>query len=185
MKIHSIFPPNPESVISEKTKAIMPVHLYGHPADMLKFEALSKKYNAFIGDAAQAHGASISGKAIGQFGDVECFSFYPTKNMTTGEGGMVVTNDENLFRQLQSIRNHGRPDKCIRVYNHEQFGLNLRMTDIASAIGRVQLNKLEMMNEKGKRNITQPNNVDCEQVIIPKSTTNRSCLFMASIYNQV
>ena len=144
----------------------MPVHLYGHPADMLKFEALSKKYKIkHIGDAAQAHGASISGKAIGQFGDVECFSFYPTKNMTTGEGGMVVTNDENLFRQLQSIRNHGRPDSALGVYNHEQFGLNLRMTDIASAIGRVQLNKLEMMNEKRKKNAILLNQIlsDCSK----------------------
>ena len=167
----NLSPQSVESVISEKTKAIMPVHLYGHPADMLKFEALSKKYNVkLIGDAAQAHGASISGKAIGQFGDVECFSFYPTKNMTTGEGGMVVTNDENLFRQLQSIRNHGRPDSALGVYNHEQFGLNLRMTDIASAIGRVQLNKLEMMNEKRKKNAILLNQIlsDCQQVIIPK-----------------
>ena len=90
--------------------------------------------------------------------------------MTTGEGGMVVTNDENLFRQLQSIRNHGRPDSALGVYNHEQFGLNLRMTDIASAIGRVQLNKLEMMNEKRKKNAILLNQIlsDCEQVIIPK-----------------
>ena len=105
-----------------------------------------------IGDAAQAHGAEIGGKKVGTLAPMECFSFYPTKNMTTGEGGMVTTDDEGLYNELVSIRNHGRPDSKLGSYEHDRFGLNLRMTDIGSAIGRVQLRKLEKFNKIRERN---------------------------------
>lgn len=147
---------SPESIIeqiTDKTKAIMPVHLYGMPAKMVEIEEIADEYGLkLIGDAAQAHGASIDGKMVGNFGDVECFSFYPTKNMTTGEGGMVTTNDKETYNKLNSIRNHGRPDSKLGVYEHDRFGLNLRLTDIGSAIGRVQLGKLSKFNELRKRN---------------------------------
>jgi len=147
---------SPESIveqITDKTKAIMPVHLYGMPAEMVEIQKIAYEYDLkLIGDAAQAHGASIDRKMVGNFGDVECFSFYPTKNMTTGEGGMVTTNDEEVYNNLNSIRNHGRPDSKLGVYEHDRFGLNLRLTDIGSAIGRVQLSKLGKFNELRKRN---------------------------------
>ena len=142
-----------KSAITGKTKAIMPVHLYGHPAEMGEFRRIADEYNlAIIGDAAQAHGAAVASEMVGSLADVECFSFYPTKNMTTGEGGMVTTNDEELYSKMNSIRNHGRPDNLLGVYEHDRFGLNLRLTDIGSAIGRVQLAKLPELNRIRARN---------------------------------
>tara|TARA_B100000963_G_scaffold361996_1_gene401823 strand:+ start:8827 stop:9924 length:1098 start_codon:yes stop_codon:yes gene_type:complete len=147
---------SPESVkarITEKTKAIIPVHLYGLPCQMNEILSISSQHGLItIGDAAQAHGAAIGNKKVGSIADIECFSFYPTKNMTTGEGGMVTTNDLELFKMMNSIRNHGRPDSTLGVYEHSRFGLNLRLTDIASAIGRVQLKKLPEFNRIRNRN---------------------------------
>ena len=149
----NLSPDSISDLISEKTKAIMPVHLYGLPAKMDEIEEIAEKHDLkIIGDAAQAHGASINQKKVGNFGDVECFSFYPTKNMTTGEGGMVTTNNSEIYNKLNSIRNHGRPDSSLGVYEHERFGLNLRLTDIGSAIGRVQLRKLDKFNSLRSRN---------------------------------
>jgi len=141
-----------EKLITSKTKAIMPVHLYGQPADMKPILEIAEKHNLYvIGDAAQAHGAKYDGKMIGSFGDVECFSFYPTKNMTTGEGGMITTNNEEIAELAYSIRNHGR-EKTKWGYEHNRVGYNYRMTDIAAAIGIEQLKKLPKFNEKRKRN---------------------------------
>lgn len=165
---------SPESIveqITDKTKAILPVHLYGMPAEMNEMEKIADEYDLkLIGDAAQAHGASLDRKMVGNFGDVECFSFYPTKNMTTGEGGMVTTNDEETYNKLNSIRNHGRPDSKLGVYEHDRFGLNLRLTDIGSAIGRVQLRKLRKFNELRKRNASIFNQelINIENIKIPK-----------------
>ncbi|MFW6120636.1 MAG: DegT/DnrJ/EryC1/StrS family aminotransferase [Petrotogales bacterium] len=131
-----------ETLITEKTKAIMPVHLYGQPADMAPLQECAEKHGLFIiGDAAQAHGAMYNGKMVGSFGDVECFSFYPTKNMTTGEGGMLTTNSDEIAGQLYSLRNHGR-EKTKWGYEHGCLGYNYRMTDISAAIGIEQLKKL-------------------------------------------
>lgn len=147
---------SPESVrarITDKTKAIIPVHLYGLPCQMEELLSISNHHGLItIGDAAQAHGAGIGNKKIGSIADIECFSFYPTKNMTTGEGGMVTTNDPELYKLMDSIRNHGRPDSSLGVYEHSRFGLNLRLTDIASAIGRVQLKKLPEFNRIRNKN---------------------------------
>ncbi len=149
----NLCPESTREAISEKTKAVMPVHLYGLPADMTEFDKIAQDSGVkIIGDAAQAHGAKLDGVMVGNFGDAECFSFYPTKNMTTGEGGMITTNDEELYRRIVSIRNHGRPGGELGVYEHERFGLNLRLTDIGSAIGRVQLSRLKDFNSKRKRN---------------------------------
>ncbi|USH00457.1 DegT/DnrJ/EryC1/StrS family aminotransferase [Thermococcus argininiproducens] len=131
--------------ITDKTKAIVVVHLYGQPADMKSFREIADDYNLYlIEDCAQAHGAEFESQKVGTFGDIAAFSFYPTKNMTTGEGGMVVTNDDELARRVDLIRNHGQ----IKKYLHEELGYNLRMTNIAAAIGRGQLKKLDEWNSR-------------------------------------
>lgn len=135
--------------ITPKTKAIIVVHLYGQPCDMDAFIQLAEDHKLLlIEDCAQAHGAEFRGIKCGKFGDVGVFSFYPTKNMTTGEGGMVVTERDDICEKIRRLRNHGQSSK----YIHEELGYNLRMTDIAAAIGRVQLKKLDSLNEKRIKN---------------------------------
>jgi dTDP-4-amino-4,6-dideoxygalactose transaminase len=137
-----------ERLISEKTKAIMPVHLYGQPAGMSPIQEIADKHGIkIIGDAAQAHGSEYNGKKVGSFGSVECFSFYPTKNMTTGEGGILTTNSSEIAEKAYSIRNHGR-QKTKWGYEHGILGYNYRMTDLAAAIGLVQLKHLPEFNKK-------------------------------------
>lgn len=136
--------------INNKTKAIVVVHLYGQPADMKAFKEIAKDHKLYlVEDCAQAHGAEFGGQKVGTFGDIAAFSFYPTKNITTGEGGMVVTNDDELARRAELIRNHGQAEK----YLHVELGYNLRMTNIAAAIGRVQLRKLDEWNKKRIENV--------------------------------
>ncbi|WP_123533268.1 DegT/DnrJ/EryC1/StrS family aminotransferase [Halosimplex salinum] len=119
--------------------AILPVHLYGLPAEMDALCALAEEYDAaLIEDAAQAHGARYDGEPVGSFGDAATFSFYPTKNMTTAEGGMVVTDDAEIADRAARFVNHGRNDR----YEHVELGHNFRMTNVAAAIGRVQLKRL-------------------------------------------
>ncbi|AHF81258.1 DegT/DnrJ/EryC1/StrS family aminotransferase [Thermococcus paralvinellae] len=131
--------------INNKTRAILVVHLYGQPADMKAFKEIAEDYKLYlIEDCAQAHGAEFEGQKVGTFGDIAAFSFYPTKNMTTGEGGIVVTNNEELARRAELLINHGQTKK----YLHEELGYNLRMTNIAAAIGRIQLKKLDEWNAK-------------------------------------
>ncbi len=132
-------PDHVETLITKKTTAIMPVHLYGHIAAMDRFDEISSKYGVkIIEDAAQGHLASLNGRNAGEFGVVASFSFYPTKNMTAGEGGMVVTDDAEVARTLRLLRNQGQEIR----YKNEIIGFNTRMTDIHAAIGRVQLRKL-------------------------------------------
>jgi len=121
--------------------AILAVHLYGCPAPMEELQALADRYDAaLVEDCAQAHGATYRDDPVGSVGDAGCFSFYPTKNMTTGEGGMVVTDDADVARRMRSFINHGRaPDDGSR---HERVGHNFRMPNIAAAIGRTQLDRL-------------------------------------------
>lgn len=122
--------------VTERTKAIMPVHLYGHPADMPRIEALAEERGlAVFEDAAQAHLASLDGQEVGTFGLFAAFSLYPTKNMTSGEGGMVTTGSDEIARRVRVLRNQGME----RQYANEMVGLNNRMTDIHAAIGRTQL----------------------------------------------
>jgi dTDP-4-amino-4,6-dideoxygalactose transaminase len=141
-KTFNIDPEKIEKLITKKTKAIMPVHLYGQAADMKPIQEIADNHGIHvIGDACQAHGAAYDGKMVGSFGDVECFSFYPTKNMTTGEGGMVTTDNEQIAELTISLRNHGR-EKTKWGYEHGRLGYNYRMTDIGAAIGLEQLKKL-------------------------------------------
>lgn len=126
------------AAITPRTVAIMPVHLYGHPADMSRFETLCSDHGLLLlEDAAQAHGAAIADRRVGTWGTA-AFSFYPSKNMTTGEGGIVLTDDEATARKLRMIRNQGMDQQ----YCHEIVGFNFRMTNIAAAIGLAQLNRL-------------------------------------------
>lgn len=133
-----------EAAITHRTKAIMPIHLFGNPADMPRIMDIAAKHNlAVIEDAAQAHGAEINGKKAGSWG-TGCFSFYPTKNITTGEGGIITTNDDCIADRARMARAHG-----MRVrYYHESLGYNFRMTNVHAAIGNAQLPKLEAFNEK-------------------------------------
>ena len=128
-----------EAAITPRTRAIMPVHLYGHPAAMHRFAEIAAKHDLLIfEDAAQAHAAALDGTPVGAFGTAASFSFYPTKNMTSGEGGMVTTGDAGIARRVKLLRNQGME----RRYENEVIGFNTRMTDIHAAIGRVQLAKL-------------------------------------------
>jgi len=141
-----------KGLITKKTKAIMPVHLYGQSADMNPIQDIAEKHDIYlIGDAAQAHGAKYYGKMVGSFGNVECFSFYPTKNITTGEGGMLTTNSSEIAERASSIRNHGR-QKTKWGYEHGVLGYNYRMTDLAAALGLVQLKHLPNFNKKRQEN---------------------------------
>ena len=127
------------AAIGPRTAAIMPVHLYGHPAAMPELAALAARHGLLlVEDAAQAHLAALDGRPVGSFGQVAAFSFYPTKNMTCGEGGIVVCDDEAVARGVRLLRNQGME----RRYANEVVGYNARMTDLAAAIGRVQLRKL-------------------------------------------
>lgn len=138
-KTFNMDPAHVESLITPRTKAIMPVHLYGHIAAMDQFEAICKKHNLLlIEDSAQAHLATLNGRPTGAWGTVASFSFYPTKNMTAGEGGMVTTDSADIARTLRLLRNQGQEV----IYQNEVVGFNNRMTDIHAAIGRVQLRKL-------------------------------------------
>src|SRR3989441_3874429 len=128
------------SVITRKTAAVMPVHLYGQSAEMDPILAAARDRGIpVIEDAAQAAGAEYHGKKAGNLGDTACFSFYATKNMTTGEGGMIVTDDDRIAEKTRLLRHHGQPTK----YEHVLVGFNYRMTDIMAAIGLAQLAKLD------------------------------------------
>jgi perosamine synthetase len=148
-KTFNLDPDHAESLITSKTKAIMPVHLYGHIAAMDRFAEIGKKHGVqIIEDAAQGHLASLNGKNAGEFGTVASFSFYPTKNMTAGEGGMVVTDSAETARMLRLLRNQGQEIR----YRNEVIGFNTRMTDIHAAIGRVQLAKLPGWTKQRQEN---------------------------------
>jgi dTDP-4-amino-4,6-dideoxygalactose transaminase len=137
------------AAITPRTTAIMPVHLYGQPADMDALTALAERHGLKIfEDAAQAHGAESASRPVGSFGQIAMFSLYPTKNMTSGEGGMVACADRETARRVRLLRNQGME----RQYANEVVGFNQRMTDIHAAIGRVQLTKLAAWTAKRRAN---------------------------------
>jgi len=149
---YTIDPSKVESVITEKTKAIIPVHLYGHPADMDPIKELSDQHHiAIIEDSCQAHAAEYKGKKAGSIGDLAAFSFFPSKNMTVaGDGGMVTTNNEELAGKISMLRDHGRADKFIS----KMLGLNLRLSEIPAAVGREQLKHLNNWTDKRRQAAT-------------------------------
>ncbi len=140
-----------EQAVNEKTKAIIPVHLYGHPCDMDPIIDIAKRHNLYIvEDAAEAHGAEYKGRKVGSFGDISCFSFYANKIITTGEGGMCLTNNEHLTEKMRLLRDHGaNPHKR---YWFDVIGFNFRMTNLQAAIGVAQMEKLASFIER-KREI--------------------------------
>jgi len=142
-------PAKVEAAITPRTKALMPVDLYGHPAQVDELRRIADRHGlVLIEDACQAHGAAIGGRKAGALGVSATFSFYPTKNMTTGEGGMVTTDDPAVAEKVAVLRQHGAAHK----YHHDVLGYNFRMTELAAAIGRAQLAKLDRFNERRRRN---------------------------------
>jgi dTDP-4-amino-4,6-dideoxygalactose transaminase len=144
-----IDPEHVSALVNERTAAIIPVHLYGHPAAMVELRAIAATHGlVIVEDAAQAHGASLDGTPAGAWGEAAAFSFYPTKNMTTGEGGMAVFASKDAARRARLLRNQGME----RQYDNEVAGYNLRMTDLAAAIGRVQLRRLAELTAARRAN---------------------------------
>jgi dTDP-4-amino-4,6-dideoxygalactose transaminase len=142
-------PARVEAAVTPRTRAIMPVDLYGHPADIGALREIADRRGlVLIEDACQAHGAAIEGRKAGALGVTATFSFYPTKNMTTAEGGMVTTDDPQVASKVDSLRQHGAAQR----YHHDILGYNFRLTDIAAAIGRAQLKKLDRFNETRRKN---------------------------------
>jgi dTDP-4-amino-4,6-dideoxygalactose transaminase len=160
----NIDPTKIESAITNKTKALLIVDLYGQPVDRAPIMELVEKHDLIlIEDSCQAHGAEYKGKKVGNFGTAACFSFYPTKNMTTGEGGMMVTNDDALAEQARLLRNHGQKNR----YEYVLLGYNFRMTDIAAAIGVEQLKKLDRNNDTRIKNAEYLTNQLSEAIEVP------------------
>jgi len=146
---YNMDPAKVPEALTRKTAAIMPVHLYGQTAEMDPIlEAAKERGIPVIEDACQAHGAQYHGKKAGNLGTTACFSFYATKNMTTGEGGMIVTDDDEVAEKARLLRDHGQSAK----YQHVMLGYNYRMTEIAAAIGLVQLKKLDAWVQRRREN---------------------------------
>ena len=148
-----------ESAITKRTRAIIPVHFAGQACDMDKIMAIAKKHNlAVIEDACHGHGAEYKGKKLGSIGDAGCFSFQSSKNLTCGEGGMVITNDEKLYDMMNSLRNVGRV-KGGQWYEHHYLGCNYRMTQLQVAILAVQIKNLAEQTRKRHENGTYLNSL--------------------------
>lgn len=142
-------PSKVEAAITPRTRAIMPVDLYGHPAAIPELVDIANRHGlVLIEDACQSHGAAIGNRKTGALGVDASFSFYPTKNMTTAEGGMVTTDDDAIAERVATLRQHGATHR----YRHDVLGYNFRMTEISAAIGRAQLAKLDRFNERRRRN---------------------------------
>ncbi|MCK9355866.1 MAG: DegT/DnrJ/EryC1/StrS family aminotransferase [Dehalococcoidia bacterium] len=133
-----------EPAITPRTKAIIPVHLYGHPCDMDPIMSVARRHRLYVvEDAAEAHGAEYRGKRVGSFGDISCFSFYGNKIITTGEGGMCVTSNDELAKTMRILRDHGMNPE--RRYWHDVVGFNYRMTNLQAALGVAQLARLDAL----------------------------------------
>lgn len=140
-----------EKLITDKTKALIPVHLYGQAADIIKFVEIAKKNNLLlIEDAAESFGMSLNGKALGTFGDYGIFSFFANKVITCGEGGVVLSNSEEKYKKIYRVKNHGRDRRGTFV--HEYVGFNFCFTDLQAAIGVSQLGKLKRIMKVKKKN---------------------------------
>jgi len=145
---YNLNPAQLEAAISPRTKAIMPIHLFGLCCDMDPILEIARKHQlVVIEDACQSHGAMYKGRRAGSFG-IGTFSFYPTKNMTSAEGGMITTDDDTIDEKCRVIRQHGMR----RRYHHDELGFNFRMTDVHAAIGLEQLKKLEFRNQQRRAN---------------------------------
>lgn len=168
-----------EAAITERTKAIMPVHLFGRAVDMTKLMAIAKKHNLYvIEDCAQATGATFDGQKVGNIGDVGCFSFYPTKNLGgCGDGGMMTTNNPEVARKLHILREHGSPKR----YYHEYIGMNSRLDALQAALLQVKLPYLDKWNDQ-RREISDRYTHLLKDANIPKLVSPHYCA--GSVWNQ-
>ncbi len=162
---------NPEEIeakITPRTKAILPVHLFGQPANMDRISEIAKKYNLFVvEDCAQAFGAEIDGKKVGSFGDCGCYSFYPSKNLGAyGDGGLIVTRDDTLAHRIRLIRNHGSEGG----YVHKRIGLNSRLDEIQAAILLVKFKRIDRYNELRREKARYYTERLCDLVTCPVET---------------
>lgn len=166
-----------EEKITSKTRAIMPVHLYGQPADMDKIMEIARKYNLHvIEDCCQAIGAEYKGQKVGTFGDIGCYSFYPTKNLgTMGDGGLAITNSEEIKNRIIALRNHGG---AIR-YHHDEIGVNSRLDEIQAAILRVKLPYIDKWNKMRREHAALYNELfkGAEGIETPKELDNTYCVY--------
>ena len=166
---YTIDPAIVRTSLNEKTRAIVPVHLFGYPAAMDELCEISSEHGvAVIEDACQAHGASYSGTKVGSMGDAGCFSFFPSKNMTVGgDGGMVVTDDDSIAESVASLRDCGRAKGS--KYLHHRVGFTERLNTVQAAIGRVQLKRLDAWNESRKQIATKYDKLlsDLDEVVTP------------------
>jgi dTDP-4-amino-4,6-dideoxygalactose transaminase len=172
---YNISPDQVHEMITSRTKAIMPVHLYGHAADMGAIMEIAEDHDLLvIEDACQAHGATYKEKKVGSFG-TGAFSFYPTKNMTTSEGGILTTDDPDIAARSRMLRAHGSKQR----YLHEMIGYNFRMTDISAAIGIVQMGRLPEFTEKRRQNARKLSNglKDTKNIILPVEKENCSHVY--------
>ena len=134
-------------LITPKTKAIIPVHIYGHPADMCRLKKIADEFGLYlIEDAAEAHGAEVNNLKVGSLGDLGVFSFYGNKIITTGEGGMITTNDQKLFERMKFLRDHAMSSD--KRYWHSEVGFNYRMTNLQAALGVAQLERIESIIDR-------------------------------------
>jgi dTDP-4-amino-4,6-dideoxygalactose transaminase len=146
---YTMDPKDMEKKISKRTKAVIPVHLYGNVAYINRILEISKKHNLkVIEDSAQSLGSTLKGKHTGTFSDLGCYSMYPAKVMTAGEGGFIVTNNKKIHEKLLMIRNHG----MVQGYDTKIFGLNLRLPEISAAIAKIQIKKLPIFLKARKKN---------------------------------
>ncbi len=173
----NIDPDKIEAAITPRTKAIIPVHLYGQPCEMDKIMDIAKRHNLrVIEDCCQAIGAKYNGKMVGSFGDFGCLSFYPTKNLGgMGDGGLIMTNSESLRDRVVALRNHGG---AVRYY-HDEIGVNSRLDEIQAAILRVKLPHVKDWNEQRRAHAAYYNKLfaDAKDVITPVEAPNTYCVY--------
>ncbi len=166
-----------EAAITSRTKAIIPVHLYGQPCEMDKIMDIAKRHNLrVIEDCCQAIGAAYKGQMVGSFGDFGCLSFYPTKNLGgMGDGGLIMTNSEQLKNRVIALRNHGG---AVRYY-HDEIGVNSRLDEIQSAILRVKLPRVKEWNSKRREHAAYYNKLfsGCSDIVTPVEADNTYCVY--------
>lgn len=174
LKTYDISPEHVNRLVTKETKVVMPVHLYGYPADMDSISRIAIKHRlCVIEDACQAHGALYKGRKVGSLGEVACFSFYSSKNMTVaGDGGILVTNDKKVANKASKLRDCGRRSQ----YVHDLIGYTARLNTVNASIGRVQLKHLDEWNEKRRRNADIYNRLlsDIDELILPPKGDGRT-----------
>lgn len=173
---YTLDPADVERRITPRTRAIAPVHLYGLPADVEGLARIARRHNLrIIWDAAQAHGARFAGRDVGSFPNAVCYSFYPSKNLTTGEGGIITTSDARLAAELRLLRSHGEMTR----YRHVRVGFNFRLTDFAAALGLEQLRELPANLERRRRNaaLLARGLEDLSGIVLPQTPPGRTHAF--------